>query len=170
LFADARLWLVRLMILVSGLVYKKSALCQQVKSSMDNSLANRVTASSLAVGSADSWGRGPSRRWLRARPGIFRAAPRLEAEPCARQSPVWSDDHAQGRRRSAGGGGNARRWRYEEGGEPFFGRARCGAPCLAPDWDEEALESRGAPNPEGGSTPECGSKPERGVEVIPHLI
>ena len=29
----------------------------------------------------------------------------------------------------------------QEGGEPFFGRARCGAPCLAPDWDAEAFES-----------------------------
>jgi hypothetical protein len=30
----------------------------------------------------------------------------------------------------------------QEGGGPFFGRGGCGAPCLAPDWDEEALESR----------------------------
>jgi hypothetical protein len=28
-----------------------------------------------------------------------------------------------------------------DGGEPFFDRARCGAPCLAPDSTDEALES-----------------------------
>ena len=30
----------------------------------------------------------------------------------------------------------------QEGGEPFFDRARCGAPCLAPDPTDEAFESR----------------------------
>ncbi len=29
----------------------------------------------------------------------------------------------------------------QEGGRPFFVLAWCGAPCLAPDWDGEALES-----------------------------
>ena len=36
-----------------------------------------------------------------------------------------------------------------EGGEPFFGRARCGASCLAPDWDEEEARNpkvRRSPN------------------------
>ncbi|HEV2139435.1 MAG TPA: hypothetical protein VGR53_11420, partial [Nitrososphaerales archaeon] len=36
--------------------------------------------------------------------GIFRAAPRPEVGPCAHKSVVWSDDHASGRLRSAGGG------------------------------------------------------------------
>ena len=42
----------------------------------------------------------------------IRAGLLSETGSCARQSPAWFDDHASGRRRSAGGGRNGRGWRY----------------------------------------------------------
>ena len=54
-----------------------------------------------------------------------------------------------------------------EGGTPFFVHARCGAPCLAPNWTAKRRKPEGAPRPECGSTRECESTPERSVEGGP---
>jgi hypothetical protein len=84
-------------------VNRKFVVCQQQTSKQDNRVAGQQAGSSLAVGPADGLRCSPSRRQPRARPGMFRAALLSEVGPCASQSLAWSNDHASGRRRGAGG-------------------------------------------------------------------
>jgi hypothetical protein len=109
---------------------------------MDNRLAKHVDCSSLAVGPADSPGAvradaGYARgREYSGLPRDSRQSLVLDRARCGSATTPRDGGEAQAGVEAREGGGTRR------GGEPFFGRARCGAPCLAPDWDEETLESR----------------------------
>lgn len=52
----------------------------------------------------------------------------------------------------------------QEGGKPFFDRAWCRAPCLAPARPTKSSRPEGAPRPEDDLTPGCDSKLDRSVE------
>jgi hypothetical protein len=123
-------------------VNRKSVLCQQLTSSQDNSRSDSEPGSSLAVGPANGRKCSPSRRRLRARSGIFRAALLSEAGSCARQSPARFDDRASGRWRSAGGGRNARGRRYAGRRRTLLRSSEVWSSCLAPDPTDGASESR----------------------------